>query len=124
MDLIKYSESILQSTKESTVGMEYDLRFDLIDFIKMELKENDMTQKSLAQRIGMKESQLTRILKAESNITLETVARIYHAFARKPTIAEKTESYVITGKTAEHSTFVKKSIISFPDKYRIKTVSL
>lgn len=108
MDLIKYAESVLQSTSESTVGKEYDLRFDLIDFIRMKLKESSMTQKSLAQKIKMKESQLTRILKAESNITLETVARIYHAFGGRPTIKER---YEIAEAVSEDRVYIKKAPI-------------
>ena len=122
MDLIKYAESVLQSTRESTVGKEYDLRFDLIDFIRTKLKENNsMTQKSLAQKIKMKESQLTRILKAESNITLETVARIYHAFGCRPTI---TERYDITEAVSEDCVYVKKApIYGEPqNKYMIASV--
>lgn len=120
MDLIKYAESVLQSTRESMLGMEYDLRFDLIDFIKMKLKENSMTQKSLAQKIKMKESQLTRILKAESNITLETVARIYHAFGCRPTISERHE---FPDVISEDRVYVKQAPIYEPqNKYIIASV--
>ena len=114
MDLIKYAESVLQSTRESNVGMEYDLRFDLINFIRMKLKENSMTQKSLAQKIKMKESQLTGILKAESNITLETVARIYHAFGCRPTI---TERYDIPEAVSEDRVYKQDAIYDPQHEY-------
>lgn len=89
MDLKKYTESILESTRESTTGLEFDLRFDIVNFIKAKLKETGDTQRSLALKMKMKDSQLTRIMNAETNITLETVARIYHAFNARPTIQTK-----------------------------------
>lgn len=114
MELTKYAESILQSTRESSIGMEYDLRFDLVDFIRMKLKENGMTQKLFAQKIKMKESQLTRILKAESNITLETVARIYNAFGCRPTIKER---YEIPEAVSEDRVYKQATIYEPQNKY-------
>ncbi|MDO9289066.1 MAG: helix-turn-helix transcriptional regulator [Thermodesulfovibrionales bacterium] len=114
MELTKYAESILQSTRESSIGMEYDLRFDLVDFIRMKLKENGMTQKVFAQKIKMKESQLTRILKAESNITLETVARIYNAFGCRPTITERHE---ISEAVSEDRVYKQATIYEPQNKY-------
>jgi transcriptional regulator with XRE-family HTH domain len=117
MELTKYAESILQSTRESSIGMEYDLRFDLVDFIRMQLKKNRMTQKLFAHKIKMKESQLTRILKAESNITLETVARIYHAFGCRPTI---TERYDIPEAVSEDRVYIKPvTIYESQHKYMV-----
>lgn len=89
MNFLKYVEAIQKYTDESYVGYAMDLRFDVLDFIRKALKEKDMTQKTLAKKLFMKESQLTRILRAEANMTLETVARIYHAFGCKVTIREK-----------------------------------
>ena len=71
MDLKKYTESILESTRESTTGLEFDLRFDIVNFIKAKLKETGDTQRSLALKMKMKDSQLTRIMNAETNITLK-----------------------------------------------------
>jgi len=120
MELIKYAESILQSTRESSIGMEYDLRFNLVDFIRMKLKENGMTQKLFAQKIKMKESQLTRILKAESNITLETVARIYNAFGCRPTI---TERYEIPEAVSEARVYKQAAICEPQHKYMTASVN-
>jgi len=120
MDLIKYAESVLQSTRESSIGMEYDLRFDLVDFIRMKLKEKGMTQKLFAHKIKMKESQLTRILKAESNITLETVARIYNAFGCRPTLKERDE---IPEAVSEDRSYIQAAIYELPNKYMIASVN-
>ena len=83
----EYALKILQSTEASYVGLELDLRFDVIDFLRKKL--SDMTQAKLAAKLKMKPSQLNRILRAESNMTLETIARIYHIFGSRPTIKEK-----------------------------------
>ncbi len=89
MNVNDYVKSMLESTKESVVGLDFDMRFDVVDFIRKELAEKGLTQKQLALRMKMKDSQLTRILNAENNITLETIARIYHAFGCKPIITER-----------------------------------
>jgi len=39
----------------------------------------------------MKESQLSRILNAEANLTIESIARIYWAFKCRPKIVERIE---------------------------------
>jgi transcriptional regulator with XRE-family HTH domain len=114
MGLIKYTQSILQSTRESSIGIEYDLRFALVDFIKIKLKENGMTQKLFAQKIKMKESQLTRILKAESNITLETVSRIYHALGCRPTISEK---FNIPEVVSDDRIYFQQAVVYQKNKY-------
>ena len=92
MKYFEYAESILESTNESYIGMAMDLRFDIIDFVKNTLEENDITQGALALKMNMKEPQLTRIMNAESNITLETVARIFQALDSRPTIEKRHES--------------------------------
>ena len=92
MNVNEYVKSMLQSTRESTVGIQLDMRYDVADFIRRELAITGQTQTQLALKMKMKDSQLTRILNAESNITLETVARIYHAFSCRPTISERQEA--------------------------------
>lgn len=96
MSVNEYVNSMLKSTKDTTVGLAMDMRFDLVDFIRKRLDETGDTQKKLAFRLKMKDSQLTRILNAESNVTLETVARIYYALGRRPAITERhTDTYAL-----------------------------
>jgi transcriptional regulator with XRE-family HTH domain len=83
-----YASKILKTTEESYVGSGLDLRFNVMEFIMRELLRNRMTQSKLAIKLKMKPSQLSRILKAESNLTIETIARIYHALGCKPIITE------------------------------------
>ena len=90
MSIKNYVQKILRSTAESYVSSELDLRFDIMEFLKRKLKEHGLKQKDLAQKLNMKPSQLNRILNSETNITIETIARVYHAFGCSPTIQEKT----------------------------------
>lgn len=120
MDFGIYAQTILETTRESTVGIELDLRFDIIDFIKTRLRETGLSQKSLALKMKMKDSQLTRILNAESNITLETVARIYHAFGCRPTISESQE---FTETISEDQVYKQAAIYEHQNKYMIAGVN-
>ena len=43
------------------------------------LKAKGITQKQLAKKIGMKESQLSKILAGNANCTLKTITKIEHA---------------------------------------------
>jgi transcriptional regulator with XRE-family HTH domain len=67
----------------------------------------------------MKDSQLTRILNAESNITLKTVARIYHALGRRPTVLERQE-FVET--ISEDRIYTLVPIYGHQNKYMIDGV--
>lgn len=119
MDFGAYAQTILETTRESTVGRELDLRFDIIDFIKTRLRETELSQNSLALKMKMKDSQLTRILNAESNITLKTVARIYHAFGCRPTISERQE---FAKTISEDNVYKFVAIYGRGNKYTIASV--
>lgn len=49
---------------------------EIADKICRLLKKNNFTQKEFAQRLGMKESQLCKILAGNSNLTLKTIVKI------------------------------------------------
>jgi len=117
----EYALKILQSTEASYIGLELDLRFDVITFLRRKLSERRMTQATLAAKLKMKPSQLNRILKAESNITLETVARIYHAFGCHPVI---TESYDFTKIAATEHISVKQSVIYDEPQQRVSIAGI
>jgi len=89
MKFHEYAQEILESTEKSFVGLELDLRFNIMDFVKAKLQETGMSKKELASKLYMKPSQLSRILNAESNLTLETVARLYAAFSYRPILTER-----------------------------------
>lgn len=120
MNVNEYVKSMLQSTRESTVGLQLDMRYDVADFIRRELAITGMTQTQLALKMKMKDSQLTRILNAESNLTLETVARIFHAFSCRPTISERQE---VSATISEDHAYRQAAIYEPQNKYMIAGVN-
>jgi transcriptional regulator with XRE-family HTH domain len=100
-------QDVLSATMDSVVGYETDLRFDIIDFLNENLQSDQMTQKELASKLKMKESQLCRIICGDENLTLKTIARIFHVFNIKPQIAERKDDISqIVGSPTEYSQFV------------------
>ncbi len=121
MKFEEYALSILKTTEESYVGSELDLRFDIVEFIMKNLSSARMTQSKLAAKLKMKPSQLSRILKAESNLTLETIARIFHAFGSRPTIKERFDIHEAVG---EYFFSGKQHIVcDTPIEYSIATIN-
>jgi plasmid maintenance system antidote protein VapI len=120
MKFEEYALSILKTTEESYVGLELDLRFDIVEFIMKNLSSPRMTQSKLAAKLKMKPSQLNRILKAESNLTLETIARIYHAFSSRPVIKEKFDVREVAGENLFSG---KQDIYDTPGRYSIVSVN-
>jgi len=50
------------------------------------LTSTNMTQRALAERVGVSEARISQILCADSNPTVKTIARIGHALGRRMTI--------------------------------------
>ena len=124
MKFEEYALQILKTTEESYVGSELDLRFDIVNFILQKLSSIPMTQSKLAAKLKMKPSQLNRILKSESNLTIETIARIFHAFGSRPTIKEKRE-YVIHKAIGEDTIPVRQQVIAdAPKAYSFAGMSI
>jgi plasmid maintenance system antidote protein VapI len=84
-------KTVLNNTRNSVEGVQQDLQFDIVQFIHEKLSEKSMNKSTLAALIKMKESQLSRILNAETNLTLETISRIYWAFKCRPQLVERIE---------------------------------
>lgn len=55
---------------------EFDLSFAIADRIDELLKRNGMTQRELAQRLGKRESEVSKWLTGRHNFTTNTIARI------------------------------------------------
>ena len=51
----------------------------VIDRIRAVLTEKEWTQRELAQKTGMKDSVISRIVHNETNLTLKTIAILEHA---------------------------------------------
>ncbi len=88
-NLFNQVEELVENTNNSPVGFEYDLRFDIADFITDKLNKLGKKKKWLAEKLNMKQSQLSRILRTNENLTLQTISRIFWALREKPEISYK-----------------------------------
>ncbi len=63
---------------------EYELQLELIGLaIKQSRKERKLTQEELGKLIGVKKSQISRIESNASNVTIDTLMRVFNALQAK-----------------------------------------
>ena len=63
---------------------EYELQMDLIGkAIKQTRKERNMTQEELGKLIGVQKAQISRLENNASNVTLDTLLRVFTALKAK-----------------------------------------
>ena len=63
---------------------EYELQMDLIgQAIKQTRQERNMTQEELGKLIGVQKSQISRIESNASNVTIDTLMRVFNALQAK-----------------------------------------
>ena len=63
---------------------EYELQMDLIgQAIKQTRQERNLTQEELGKLIGVQKSQISRIENHTSNVTMETLLRVFTALKAK-----------------------------------------
>jgi HTH-type transcriptional regulator / antitoxin HipB len=63
---------------------EYELQMDLIGHaIKQTRKERKLTQEELGKLIGVQKAQISRIENNASNVTIETLMRVFKALQAK-----------------------------------------
>jgi len=63
---------------------EYELQMDLIgSAIKRTRKERNMTQEELGKLIGVQKAQISRLEKNTSNVTVETLLRVFTGLRAK-----------------------------------------
>jgi len=63
---------------------EYELQMDLIgQAIKQTRKERNLTQEELGKLIGVQKSQISRIESNASNVTIDTLMRVFKALQAK-----------------------------------------
>ena len=59
---------------------EYELKLELIgDMIKAARKERNLTQEQLGELIGVKKAQVSRLENNTSNVTLDTILKVFKA---------------------------------------------
>ena len=64
------------ATVSNDVKLELDMSFALADKIDMTLKEKNISQKQLANKMGKTEAEVSRWLGGTHNFTLRTIAQI------------------------------------------------
>lgn len=63
---------------------EYELQMDMIgEAIKQTRKERNLTQEELGKLIGVQKSQISRIESNASNVTIDTLMRVFNALQAK-----------------------------------------
>ena len=65
-------------------AFEYELSIDLIgEAIKRARKERNLTQEELGKLIGVQKAQISRLENNASNVTMETLLRVFKALKAK-----------------------------------------
>lgn len=63
---------------------EYELQMDLIGkAIKQTRKERQLTQEELGKLIGVQKAQISRLENSASNVTIDTLMRVFNALQAK-----------------------------------------
>ncbi|WP_224994298.1 helix-turn-helix domain-containing protein [Cesiribacter sp. SM1] len=63
---------------------EFELKLELIgDMIKAARKERNLTQEQLGQLIGVKKAQVSRLENNASNVTIDTILKVFKALEAK-----------------------------------------
>ena len=97
------------------------LSFDISDRIHDILEKENITQKTLAQRLGKRESEISKWLKGTHNFTLETIAKISSVLeTRLIYIPTKTKSLVEIKDAISVFEVLYKSKISEESSLNIK----
>ncbi|WP_420384720.1 helix-turn-helix domain-containing protein [Roseivirga sp.] len=71
----EYAKRVLARTSEDTHRF-VDKYTDLIVLIKQVMKEKKMTQKSLAEQLGKKPSEINKWLSGKHNLTLKSICKL------------------------------------------------
>lgn len=73
----------LKGTQERT-QYEFELKLELIgDMIQTARKERNLTQEQLGQLIGVKKAQISRLENNTSNVTIDTILKVFNALEAK-----------------------------------------
>lgn len=78
-------------------SFEYELQMDLIGkAIKQTRKERNLTQEELGKLIGVQKAQISRIENNASNVTMDTLMRVFSALKAKVTLQVELPNINIT----------------------------
>jgi len=81
---------------------EYELQMDLIgQAIKKTRQERNLTQEELGKLIGVQKSQISRIESNASNVTIDTLMRVFNALQAKVRLQVELPNYKISLESAK-----------------------
>ena len=76
---------------------EYELQMDLIGkAIKQTRQERNLTQEELGKLIGVQKAQISRLEKNTSNVTMDTLLRVFTALKAKVKLQVELPSYNVS----------------------------
>jgi DNA-binding XRE family transcriptional regulator len=76
---------------------EYELQMDLIGkAIKQTRQERNLTQEELGQLIGVQKAQISRLENHTSNVTMDTLLRVFTALKAKVKLQVELPSYNVS----------------------------
>ena len=76
---------------------EYELQMDMIgQAIKQTRQERKLTQEELGKLIGVQKAQISRIENNASNVTIETLMRVFNALQAKVTLSVELPHFKIS----------------------------
>jgi len=76
---------------------EYELQMDLIgQAIKKTRQERKLTQEELGKLIGVQKAQISRIENNTSNVTIETLMRVFNALQAKVMLSVELPHFIIS----------------------------
>ncbi len=82
----------LASFRQTPESFAHELRLSLSEIVMEELREHGLSQRELAEKSGMKEPFITRVLSGDQNWTTETAGRVLHALAVRGRISRVLDS--------------------------------
>lgn len=76
---------------------EYELQMDLIGHaIKQTRQERKLTQEELGKLIGVQKAQISRLENNASNVTMETLMKVFNALQAKVTLQVELQHFKIS----------------------------
>jgi DNA-binding XRE family transcriptional regulator len=76
---------------------EYELQMDLIgSAIKQTRKERNLTQEELGRLVGVQKSQISRLEKHTSNVTMDTLLKVFTALKARVKLQVELPNYNIS----------------------------
>ena len=86
-DFEKHLEESLKDDEFKNLWIESDAKFQIAKLVYSLRNELGLTQKELAEKTGINQSNISKLEKGSGNITLKTLDRIIKSLGKKLTIS-------------------------------------